>query len=81
MANKSNHRREGSKNHFRTQRPSSQDSQAHSCAGEGHNGKIGRAKWVVMSRRKRRRSDRVLLQVGQDIVEPRFRKNLMRSYR
>ena len=81
MANKINYRREGGRNRFRTQRPSSQDSQAHSCAGEGHNGKIGRAKWVVMSRRKRRRSDRVRLLVGQDIVEPRFRKNLMRSYR
>jgi len=81
MANKVNHRREGGKNCFRTQRPSSQHSQAHSCAGEGHNGKIGRAKWVVMSRRKRRRSDRVRLLVGQDIVEPRFLKARMMSYR
>lgn len=52
MSNQINHRRPANKKNLRRkERPV-----AYGCAGEGHNGVIGRTKWKVLSRRSERRN-------------------------
>lgn len=54
MSNKTNPRRAGRK---RAERPTCWRDIPRSCAAEGHNGRIGRAKWKRLSRRKMRRTE------------------------
>ena len=75
MANRHNHRRSGGRNRKRLDRPAT----ARSCAGEGHNGRIGRSKWVRLSHRKVRRAQRVQVQEEHE-VRKRFLVMCLRNY-
>lgn len=67
MSNQVNHQRPAKKNNKRqNERPQP----AMSCADHGHNGKLGRAKWVKLSRRNERRNAKQ----GREATIRKFKK-------
>ena len=67
MSNQVNHRRPAKKNNKRQEeRPQF----AMSCGDHGHNGKLGRAKWVKLSRRNERRNAKQ----GREATIRKFKK-------
>jgi len=72
MSNQVNHRKEPTANNKRQdERPGF----AMGCSDEGRNGKIGRAKWVALSRRNERRNAKQ----GRPATIQKFKKKTFKS--